>query len=160
MPARTHGHKSARKATKEYTAFLGMRQRCYNPRNRQYKHYGARGIIVCERWRLFAAFFEDMGPSPSPQHSIDRIDNDGDYEPTNCRWAIKTTQVRNRSNTVSFTLNGVNRPLGEWCELHGKSYQLVKERIYKLRWPLHEALTRPSGHGFFSKRTPYTGEPV
>jgi hypothetical protein len=84
---------------KEYNSWLGMKQRCYNPNNRSYKHYGGRGIIVCERWlNSFRNFFEDMGFKPSEYHSLDRIDNDGNYELNNCRWATTFEQSHNSRN--------------------------------------------------------------
>jgi hypothetical protein len=86
-----------RSKTTEYIIWLGMRARCYNVKGRPFKWYGGRGITVCERWRYsFENFFADMGPRPSPEHSIDRIDNDGNYEPGNCRWALWSVQVQNR----------------------------------------------------------------
>ena len=81
----------------EYTTWLGLKDRCNNPNNPRYKHYGGRGITVCERWqKSFTDFLEDMGYKPSPRLSIDRINNDGNYEPSNCRWATSAQQHANQ----------------------------------------------------------------
>jgi len=84
----------------EYRAWSGLRGRCRNPKDAGYMHYGGRGISVCERWDSYDAFLKDMGRRPRYGYSIDRIDNDGNYEPSNCRWATASQQVRNRRNHV------------------------------------------------------------
>ncbi len=82
--------------TPEYVAWKHMKQRCEDPNCHAFPRYGGRGITVCERWQTFQPFYEDMGPRPSPQHSLDRIDNDGNYEQTNCEWVLPHVQARNR----------------------------------------------------------------
>lgn len=87
--------------------WLGMRKRCLQPNSPNYFRYGARGITVCDRWRdSFQNFYEDMGPRPSPEHSLDRIDNDKGYSPENCRWATRKQQGNNKSNNVRFVVDG------------------------------------------------------
>jgi len=93
-----HGYgRRGERRTPEYGTWQGMLNRCRNPKCKSYSYYGGRGITVCDRWReSFQAFLEDMGSKPSPTHSIDRIDNEGNYEPGNCRWATKAEQNRNQ----------------------------------------------------------------
>lgn len=93
----------------EYNIWMQMRCRCTNPKDRGYKNYGDRGIKVCDRWsgeRGFENFLADMGERPSKKHSIDRIDVNGNYEPSNCRWATSEVQANNRRGNVWFTYNG------------------------------------------------------
>lgn len=93
--SRMHGEGTNGKETAEYRAWTSLRNRCVNPRHKSFCYYGARGIRVCERWDSYANFLADMGRRPSPKHSIDRINNDGDYCPANCRWATSSEQNSN-----------------------------------------------------------------
>jgi len=117
-----------------------MRSRCNNPKNKGYCNYGGRGIIVCARWVSFETFFTDMGERPSPKHSIDRIDNDGNYEPSNCRWATKTQQARNRRSNTLITWQGQRLSRAEWAEKTGIGESTIKMRL-RSGWPIELALT-------------------
>jgi len=96
-----------------------------------FAYYGGRGIRVCERWEDFTVFLADMGRKPSTRHSIDRIDNDGDYEPNNCRWASAEEQSRNRRNVYAITIDGKTASLSEWCLLYGTNPPAALARIYR-----------------------------
>jgi hypothetical protein len=94
----THGDANHHHRTAEYRAWLGMKARCFKPTTTEYHRYGGRGITVCERWKTsFKSFLQDLGRKPSKRHSLDRFDNDGDYEPGNCRWATRKQQNKNKT---------------------------------------------------------------
>lgn len=128
--------------TPEYAAWKRMRQRCTNPANKRYSDWGGRGIKVCDRWQSFENFLTDMGPRP-PGTSLDRWpDNDGNYEPGNCRWATPAEQVKNRRNTIVVTLDGLPACLKDWCTSLNVNYQTAYMRIQRGMTPL-EALILP-----------------
>ena len=122
---RTHGQSK----TKLHYAWLQMKGRCINPRHKEYRYYGGRGIKVCERWLNFENFAADIGQPPSPKHSIDRKNNDGDYEPGNVKWSTQVEQVRNRGIAIYVEINGVRRHLAEWAEVSGNSYSKLLQRL-------------------------------
>lgn len=137
--ARTHG----RSGTPEHSIWKAMIRRCYNQNVKEYFRYGGRGIVVCERWRSFENFLADMGERPSAEHSIDRKDNNGNYEPGNCRWATRKQQGRNKRNNYLLTVNGVTKTLPEWAEITGKPYVLLQQRFLK-GWPHERIVNEPS----------------
>lgn len=137
--ARTHG----KSKTPEFAAWMNMIDRCRNPRARAYPSYGGRGIRVCRRWRAsFEAFLADVGPRPSEKHSIDRHpDNDGDYEPSNVRWATDVEQSINRRSTRFIEFQGERLSLSDWARRLGLTRQSMRFRIAK--WGVERALTAP-----------------
>ena len=109
---RTHG----KTGTPEYKAWATMKQRCFNPKNPRKKTYSQRGITVCTRWvSSFENFFEDMGERPSPEHSLERRDNDGNYEPSNCYWATELEQQKNTTRNVKLEYKGRVMIQAEWA---------------------------------------------
>jgi hypothetical protein len=117
----------------EYHIWKSMPQRCYNPKSKYYRHYGGRGIRVCDRWldpeNGFVNFFSDMGERPSKTHSLDRIDNNGNYCPENCKWATKHEQARNRRNNHLVTHNNKTQCLTDWAKELGVSFSTLRHRI-------------------------------
>lgn len=139
--ARTHG----KSHTPEHRAWSSMITRCTNPKSSQFNNYGGRGITVCERWRSFAAFFEDVGSKPSPSHSLDRIDTNGNYEPGNVRWATARVQAQNKRDTVLVTHNGTTLTLCEWAEQLSIRRGTLYYRLYIAGWSIADSLETPTG---------------
>jgi hypothetical protein len=141
-----HGHTNGggkRRWSPEYTAWAQMKQRCYNPLERNFSRYGGRGISVCERWRdNFECFLADMESRPSSKHSIDRIDVNGNYEPGNCRWATHRVQMANRRCTRRVMFNGTLTPLTELAKEYGVNISMLSRRIER-GWSVERALTTP-----------------
>ncbi len=138
----SHGERGGDKRLKgspEYKAWDSLRQRCMNPKDKAYEWYGGRGIKVCARWEKFENFLADMGRRPSPEHSIDRIKVNGDYEQANCRWATELEQARNRTNNRAAAGCAT---LSEAAEKVGIAYVTLKARLAH-GWSLDDALTQP-----------------
>lgn len=135
----------------EYMTWQAMNNRCSNSNFIHYRHYGGRGITVCDRWRSttgsYANFLEDMGRKPGPDYSIDRIDVNGPYSPENCRWASKSEQSRNRRNTKQLTFNGVTKPMMTWAEEYDLSPHTLRSRLMT-GWTVEAALTTAADERF------------
>jgi len=140
LSIRTHGLTGS----PEYQAWKNMIRRCYNKNASSYHRYGGRGITVCTRWReSFQKFLSDMGYRPSTKHSLDRHpNNNGNYEPNNCRWATWTEQARNTSQNRLITAFGKTLTAIEWSEQMGIDYRRLWARIDKLKMHPEDALTR------------------
>lgn len=139
----THGHSWH----PQFRTWTKMIDRCHKEKSPDYYLYGMRGISVCERWRgSFELFLADMGPRPSKSHSLDRIDNDGNYEPSNVRWATPKQQRRNSRRIISVEIDGRTQCLKDWAIELGKKYCTVKLRIAKGMSP-KDALLLPSQQG-------------
>lgn len=127
--------------TKEYRCWCHMIGRCCNAKDKAFSGYGGRGITVCNEWRnSFDAFFADMGLAPSPRHSIERDDVNGDYCKANCRWATQLEQARNTRLNVVLTHNGLSKPISEWVGLVGIKAGTIYSRIER-GWSHSRALT-------------------
>lgn len=135
--------KEANRKTRTYRIWKAMKTRCTNPNFPDYPEYGGRGIVICERWiESYEAFLSDMGECP-PGLSIDRRDNDGNYEPGNCRWATKIEQANNTRRHRRYTLNGKTLTLAQWVRETGIPYACLLYR-HMNGWDDERALTTPS----------------
>lgn len=153
---RTHGLSR----TTEYGIWQGILQRCFNEDSDNYRHYGGRGITVCDRWKSFANFYEDMGPRPSLKHSIDRKDNNGNYEPSNCRWATPKEQGRNRRISYLVEHDGETKCVAEWAEHYGLSPTVLYGRLVQLGWTFEKAVSWPVFKRSSTSRNPFYQTPM
>jgi hypothetical protein len=124
----------------EYRIWSHIKTRCLNPKNRAYPRYGGRGIRMCSAWRdSFAEFYKNMGQRPSTRHSIERVDNDGNYEPGNCVWALPVVQASNRSTVRLIEYQGVSGTMAWWSRSTGIPYMKLRRRLVD-GWPIYRAL--------------------
>lgn len=128
--------------TPEHRAWQNMKDRCLNDRSSKYADYGGRGIAVCARWMVFENFFADMGPRPSPAHSLERKDNEAGYTPGNCEWATKKAQARNRRNTTYLRVRNENVTIEEWSERTGIKTVTLRKRL-RMGWSPRRIVTTP-----------------
>lgn len=141
-----HGHASRGRPSGAWRTWRGLFTRCTNRKDPGWKNYGGRGITVCERWRVFENFLADMGERPAGA-SIDRINNDGNYEPGNCRWATRIEQNSNTRVAKHLTMNGETRTLSGWARVVGIGAPTIHHRL-KVGWSVERALTTPpTGRG-------------
>lgn len=137
---RTHGE-SHNFRSPEFVAWTGMKQRCLNSKTRHYNIYGGRGIKVCERWMKFENLLEDMGRKPTPKHSIERKDRNGNYDPINCKWGTVEEQQNNKINNVLIRFNGETLSLAQWARKIGVSPCTIAYRI-NAGWTIEKAVTQ------------------
>lgn len=140
-----HGHSRNRRPSPEYHSWTSMISRCCcnTPANKaNWDRYGGRGIKVCERWKTFANFLADMGPKPTPKHSIERKDNNGNYEKSNCKWATDREQGRNTRTNRVLEYRGEKKCLTEWAEVFKIDRWTLAQRL-RMGWALERALTQP-----------------
>lgn len=124
----SHGEAAAR--SPEYRCWIGMRKRCLDPSNDRFADYGGRGIHICDRWKdSFVNFLSDMGRKPTRTHSLERRDNNGNYDPSNCCWALPVQQSNNRRSNVNLTYLGLTFTATQWAEFFGVNADLFHKRI-------------------------------
>lgn len=130
-----------------FGTYHGMLTRCYNPKAEGYDNYGGRGIFVIDRWRGrvigFTNFVADMGPKPSPEHTLDRKDNDGPYSPDNCRWATNSEQTRNSRHAHLIEVGGVRKHLRDWAHEKGIQESTLDKRLLRSGWSEERAVNAP-----------------
>ena len=136
-----HGHRNSR----IYRIYAGMKSRTNNPNSPEYKNYGGRGIRICEEWeKSFNAFYEwALKNGYSDNLSIDRIDVNGNYEPSNCRWSTSSEQMNNTRRTIFLTYRGQTRPIKEWATRMGVNHATLYARVCVYGWDDEKALTTP-----------------
>ena len=125
-----HGYKHGSTLIPEYRIYRGMRGRFLNPNIPAYKNYGGRGITISEEWlSSFEIFYKDMGERPSPNHTLERIDNNGPYAKENCSWVPRHEQAHNKRNNAYITYHDETLHLAEWARRTGQSYATIRQRL-------------------------------
>ena len=138
-----HGHSERGKVSRVYIIWANMIKRCNYINYQHYDDYGGRGITVCERWRKFENFLEDMGEPSTDQHQIDRINNNGNYCKSNCKWVTRQEQGKNKRNNHLIAFCGKIQCLSAWAEELGINHRTLRSRLF-LGWSTEKALTTPT----------------
>jgi len=140
----THGHTKGKSFSPEYYSWTSMITRCTNEKSRYFSCYGGRGILICDRWMKFENFLADMGKRPDGM-TLDRFpDCNGNYEPSNCRWASKKDQANNTRRNSFFEYLGITKTIAQWSDEFGLTRNTLIARLYRLKWPIERALlTKP-----------------
>lgn len=134
--------------TKEHKTWRRIKYRCLNKNSASYPLYGGRGISVCDRWlNSFENFYKDMGPKPGPEYSIDRIDNNGNYCPENCRWATPKKQANNRRTNICYVYRGEKLTMSELSVKYNIKYEVLRDRLIESEWTIEEAIEIPIALG-------------
>ena len=139
---RTHGLSK----TSEYKIWKDIRKRCLNPNSHAFHNYGGRGITICKKWDKFENFLKDMGKRPSTAYTVERVNNERGYSPSNCRWILRSEQGKNTRRTVKIKIRGEIKCVIDWCKFFNISPQSYYRRLKKGLSPV-EALSRPSRSG-------------
>ncbi len=121
---------------------MAMICRCTNPKDSAYKNYGGRGVKVCKRWLKFENFIEDMGDRPGSKH-LDRINNDGDYKKSNCRWVTRKENNNNARSNIMVTYKGRTQTLAQWCDELGLKHEPIRVRLMNYEWSVKKSFTTP-----------------
>lgn len=145
----THGATVGRQNPPEYIAWKAMKQRCYDKKSINYMNYGGRGITVCDRWlHDYSAFLADVGMKPTPVHSLDRIENNGNYESGNCKWSTRAEQRRNnRQGVHPVTINGITRIICDWAKISGVPEETISARL-RHGWDPERAVCCPLSRAY------------
>lgn len=139
---RSNNFQHGMSASPTYKCWSDMWARTRATKGRRFKDYASRGITVCEQWRDFRAFLADMGERPSSKHTIERLNNNGNYEPTNCIWATLIVQANNKRSNHTLTHNGESLTIAQWARRTGLRERTIRRRIVEYGWSVSDALTK------------------
>jgi hypothetical protein len=142
--------------TREYKAWADMLRRCTSPKSADFQEYGGRGITVCKRWSSFVMFLSDMGKRPSKHHSLDRINNSGNYTPSNCRWSTPKEQANNTRHNTLLSHDGKTMTLSQWAQELSINTATLSVRLGRYGWSVERALTQAvdTSKNWHARRSP------